>query len=266
MTMNITHDLHVHTYLSACCRDKEGMTVTNVLAAAEASGLRTVGFSDHLWMNAAVPPSSWYRPQDATQIRRLRNDLAALGPSPVRVSVGCEADMRAPGQFSITPEFAAGLDHVLLACSHFHMKDFIEQPADTSPRAVAEHLVAFFVSGVQSGLATSIAHPFLPIGDTARLDAILGSLSDGELTDALGVAAECRVALEITIGFLPKAGPAPTFSLETPLRLLTLAKAAGCRFTFGSDAHDLTTLDHLAELQPLGDHLGLTDADLAVHC
>ena len=77
MTMNITHDLHVHTYLSACCRDKEGMTVTNVLAAAEASGLRTVGFSDHLWMNAAVPPSSWYRPQDATQIRRLRNDLYA---------------------------------------------------------------------------------------------------------------------------------------------------------------------------------------------
>jgi histidinol phosphatase-like PHP family hydrolase len=265
MTMNITHDLHVHTYLSACCRDKEGMTVTNVLAAAEASGLRTVGFSDHLWMNAAVPPSSWYRPQDATQIRRLRNDLAALGPSPVRVSVGCEADMRAPGQFSITPEFAAGLDHVLLACSHFHMKDFIEQPADTSPRAVAEHLVAFFVSGVRSGLATSIAHPFLPIGDTARLDAILGSLSDAELTDALGVAAERRVALEITVGFLPKAGPEPTFSLETPLRLLTLAKTAGCRFTFGTDAHDLPSLDHLAGLQPLVDRLGLTDADLAVH-
>jgi len=262
--MNIAHDLHVHTYLSSCCRDKERMTVANILSAAAARGLRTVGFSDHIWTNASVPPSAWYRPQDATQIRRLRNDLAALSPSTVRVSVGCEADMRAPGQFSITPDFAACLDHVLLSCSHFHMKGFVEQPADTSPRAVAEHLVAFFVSGVRSGLATSIAHPFLPIGDTARLDAILGSLSDAELTDALGVAAENRVALEITINFLPKPGPEPTFSLETPVRLLTLAKAAGCRFTFGTDAHDLQTLDRLPELQPLVARLGLAEADLAV--
>ena len=57
MTMNITHDLHVHTYLSSCCQDKERMTVANVLASASARGLRTVGFSDHLWMNAAVPAS-----------------------------------------------------------------------------------------------------------------------------------------------------------------------------------------------------------------
>lgn len=261
--MKIQHDLHVHTYLSACCRDKANMTVPNVLTAAIELGLSTVGFSDHVWMNEAVSPSSWYRPQDARQIARLRADLESLGSTPVRVSVGCEADMRAPGQFSITRAFAESLDHVLLACSHFHMKGFVEQPADSSPRAMAEHLVKFFVAGVQSGLATSIAHPFIPLGDTARLDAILGSLSDAELTDALGQAAEHNVALEITLGFLPKEENGPTFHLETPLRLLTLAKQAGCRFTFGSDAHDLPTLNRLPQLQKLVDTLGLTEADLA---
>ena len=263
--MKILHDLHVHTYLSACCRDRENMTPAKILAEAAARGGQLVGFSDHIWMNKDVPASGWYRPQDATQIRRLRNDLAALEEhTSVRVSVGCEADMRAPGEFSITPEFAACLDHVLLSCSHFHMKDFVEQPADTTPRAVAEHLVRFFISGVESGLATSIAHPFLPVGDTERLDAILGSLSDAELTDALGVAAERRVALEITVGFLPKPAPQPSFSLETPLRLLTLAREAGCRFTFGTDAHDMDALGSLSRLQPLVDRLGLTAADLAV--
>ena len=261
--MHITHDLHVHTYLSSCCSDKAHQIPREILRIAEEMGTTTIGFSDHLWMNPDVAPSDWYRPQDATQVARLRADLAQID-TPVRTMVGCEADMRAPGAFSITPAFAESLDHVLLACSHFHMRDFVVQPASHAPRDVAEHLLAFCASGVTSGLPTSIAHPFVPLGHIEDLDAIVASISDAEFTDVFGLAAEHGVALEITVDYLP---PAPgtgsaSFSVETPLRLLTLAKAAGCTFTFGSDAHSPARLRDLPRLAFFAGALGLTEADL----
>ncbi len=257
--MRITHDLHIHTYLSTCCGDKINQTPRAILALAEEMGVTTIGFSDHVWANPGVPPSDWYRPQDENQIRRLREDLVAL-ETDVRVLVGCEADMRAPGAFGITPELAADLDHVLLACSHFHMRDFVAQPESAAPRDVARHLLAFFISGVTSGLATSIAHPFLPLGHIEQLDAIIATISDGEFAEAFGVAGEHGVGLEITTGFLP--GIDGPFSLETPLRFLTLAKQAGCHFTCGSDAHTPARQRELPQLTVLVDALGLTEDDL----
>ena len=234
--MKIDRDLHIHTYLSACCADKTNQTPARILQLATDMGLTTLGFSDHIWANPAIVPSKWYQPQDETQISRLRSDLAGLTPK-IKTLVGCEADMIAPGQFGITRKFAAQLDYVLLSCSHFHMQGFVEQPAGATPRAVGEHLLKFFLSGVQAGLATAIAHPFLPCGFMERYDEILAALTDAELRDAFGVARERGVGIEITTGFLPQVSDRP-FSLETPTRLLWLAKQAGCKFTFGSDAHD----------------------------
>ncbi len=260
--MKITHDLHIHTYLSACCKAKEQMTVANIIEAASELGLETIGFSDHVWMNEAIEPSGFYKSQGASQIARLRSDLAECKDIPLRISVGCEADTRAPGEFSITPEFAESLDHVLLSCSHFHMTRFVEQPADTAPASVAKHLIKFFTSGIRTGWATAIAHPFLPVGDTARLDAILGSISEMEFKDVLGEAAERGVAIEIATGFLPDPANKETFSIETPLRMLALAKEVGCKFSFGSDAHDFTRLYRLPELHYFVNALNLTEKDL----
>ena len=116
--MNIDHDLHVHTYLSACCEQKERQTPSAILALAEEMGVNTIGFADHIWVNPKLQPSDWYRSQDATQTARLRADLASISTN-VRVLVGCEAEMIAPGKIGLTREYAAQLDFVLLACSHF---------------------------------------------------------------------------------------------------------------------------------------------------
>jgi len=232
----------------------------NILAQAKALGRAVVGFSDHLWMSPELEPNAWYRPQDARQITRLRNDLRAVSTS-VRILVGCEADTLAPGQFSITDEFAASLDFVNLSCSHFHIRDVVKQPADTGPRGLGEHLLAFFRSAAESGLATTIVHPFRPNGFEVIYDQAIASLSDAELLDALAVAATHHVALEITPAFLPPV--VNGWSLETPLRVLMLAKSAGCRFTFGSDAHSLPGLARLETIRPLVEELALTEADLA---
>ncbi len=260
----LDHDLHVHTYLSACCADKENQRPARILGEARRLGRRTIGFADHLWMNPDVAPSDWYRPQDASQISVLRDDLRECDTA-VRVLVGCEADTVAPGRFSITPAFAETLDFVGLSCSHFHMKGFVAQPPDDTPRALGAHMLAFFRSAVASGLATTIVHPLGPIGCDTRYDQTIASLSDAELGDAFGLAADRGVALEITPAFVPPAsGPsAGAWSLETPLRFLELARAAGCRFTLGSDAHALAGLARLDAVQPLCRALALTSGDFA---
>jgi len=260
------HDLHVHTYLSACCGDKENHRPAGILAIAEEMGLDTVGFADHVWVNPDIEPTAWYAPQDETQIARLREDLSAVD-SPVRVLVGCEAETIAPGHFGITPEFAASLDFVLLACSHFHMAGFVEQPPSHSPRDVGRHMLKFFRSAVESGLATSIAHPFHPLGYFDERDAAVATLSDAELSDAFGLAAERGVALEITAGYLPapekpETAEKPRMSVETPLRFLALAKQAGCKFTFGTDAHEPDSQLLLPQLKLFVDALELTRDDI----
>ena len=258
------HDLHVHTYLSACCADKANQQPARILAVAERLGRKTIGFSDHLWMNPDVAPSEWYRPQDERQIVRLRDDLRSVS-FPVRVLIGCEADTVAPGRFSITRAFAQTLDYVGLSCSHFHMKGFVEQPRDTTPRALGEHMLMFFRSAVESGLATTIVHPLKPIGFDSIYEQAMATLSDAMLSDAFRMAAQLGVALEITPSFLPPGGvaPSPLWSLDTPRRMLALARAAGCRFTLGSDAHTLKGMDQLNKLEGLLAPLKLTAADFA---
>lgn len=263
----IDHDLHVHTYLSSCCGDKDNQRPKNILAVAEKMGLNTIGFADHLWVNPQVEPSDWYRPQDERQITRLRHELTSLS-SPVHFLVGCEAETVAPGKFGITQEFAESLDYVGLACSHFHMDGFVQQPRDGTPRSIGVHLLAFFTSAARSGLATVIVHPFKPFGYESQYDNTIAALSDAELVDTFSVAAELGVAIEITTSFLPPtdekdSSAASIWSIETPLRILSLAKAAGCKFCFGSDAHSPGGMRLLVKLEVFSRQLDLSEEDMA---
>ena len=260
-----THDLHIHTYLSACCSDKARQTPSNILRQAAGLGLETIGFSDHIWVNPELAPSGWYGPQGAGQIEKLRKDLAAT-EAPLRVLVGCEAETIAPGRFGVTPAFAESVDYVLLACSHFHMTEFVEQPISRTPRSVAEHLLRFFRSAVQSGLADIIPHPFLPFGFLDLYDAAIATIPDAEFLEAFGLAAECGVAIEITAAFFPPNQDSfrdkPGLSLETPMRTLQLARQAGCRFSLGSDSHCPEDMNSLPRLRYFLDNLSLAPEDL----
>jgi len=258
---HIDHDLHVHTYLSDCCKDKEHHRPGAILSLAENMGVRTIGFTDHLWANPDIPASEWYGPQNRTQISRLREDLASVS-STVRVLVGCESEIVAPGKYGITREFAETLDFVLLPGGHFHMGKFVEQPKSDSPRDIGRHVLKFFVSAASSGLADAIAHPLKPIGYVEKFDQAIAALSDAELTDAFGVAADRNVAVEVTTGFLPSQHQEP-FSIETPIRFLSLAKEAGCKFTFGTDAHNPERQRRLPELMQFVTAIGITTDDLS---
>lgn len=257
----IKHDIHIHSFLSACCPDKDNQVPEKIIKKAEQIGLETIGFADHCWANPALRPSSWYEPQNERQIIRLKNALASI-ETDLRVMVGIEAETVAPGQFGVTPEFAESLDYVLLSCSHFHMKDFVQGPTDNQPKTVAEYLVTFFKSAINSGIPTSIAHPFLPFGFTEIFDDTIKSISDSTFTELFSQAKENGIGIEITLSYFPHGSG--NWSLETPLRFLSLAKDAGCKFTFGSDAHTLDRLDRISELSYFTENLDLSQENILI--
>ena len=69
------------------------------------------------------------------------------------------------------------------------------------------------------------------------------------------------MGIEVTAAFIPLPSE-NRFSLETPIRVLTLAKSAGCRFTFGTDAHDPEAQQRLPELGRLVQAVGIAAADV----
>ena len=260
--MILNHDIHVHTYLSACCAEKETHRPSNILKVAEKMGTNTIGFSDHLWVNDSINPGPWYAAQGRNQIEKLSKDLAEIETT-VDVLVGCETDMYGPDIFGMTRDFAEKLDFVLLPHSHFHMTEYMRRSHDNSCRGLAADMLEFFRAAVTSGIATSIAHPFSPCIEMDSWDGIIDSIADAELSDVFALAAEHNVAMEITVGNYPpqKAdGSGQTrWSLETPVRFLTLAREAGCKFTLGTDAHSLEKLERLPELSGLAEAAGITD-------
>jgi len=260
--VTIDHDLHVHTFLSACSCD-ETATPANILARAAETGLRTIGFADHMWDRRVPGASDWYRPQDYEHLRRVR-ELIPADTRGVRALVGCETEYCGGGKVGISREVAEQLDFVLIPMSHIHMAGFVRPAGVDSPRDVARLLVERFHEAVGLGLATGIAHPFLPLGYKQATDEILSLIGDGEFLDCFGRAAEVGVSQEVTTSFFPSLGDGelPGFHDETFLRVLALARQAGCVFHFASDTHTLDGVGSCLKLEPFARAIGITADDI----
>lgn len=260
--MLIDHDLHVHTFLSDCCGDEEA-TASNIIARAAEADLKTIGFADHMWDRAMPGASGWYAPQDFDHIMQIKEQLPG-DTQGVRILLGCESEYCGDGKVGISKEVAEQLDFVLLPMSHFHMKGFVEPEGTDTPRDVADLLVQRYQEVIELGLATGIAHPFLPCGHGEATDLILSLISDRAFQDCFGRTAELGISVEITPGFFPgcREGESGGFHDETFLRVLSLAKQAGCVFHFASDSHKLSGIGGVLKLEKYAQEAGITREDI----
>jgi len=260
--MLINHDVHIHTNLSSCSHDP-AMDAAAVIERARRLGLTTVGFANHMWDSAVPGASDWYAPQDVDHVLSIREQVPADAGG-VRILIGCETEYCGGGKFGISPAAAERLDYVLIPHSHFHMKGFTVPEDLRDPADVAAELVRRFHEVVDSGLATGVAHPFLTLGFEEGLDGILARIPDEQFLDCFARAAEAEVSIELHAGMFPgrdgdeKRG----FTDETFLRIMSLAKRAGCSFHFTSDAHRLETIAEVLKLGPYAEELGLTSEDV----
>lgn len=260
--MRISHDAHVHTQLSSCCNDPE-QTPANILQKAAALGLRTVGFTDHLWVSDLPGASKWYRPQDESHVLKIRAQLPAETHS-VRVLIGCESEFTGTA-CGIDAARAIDFDFVLLPCTHFHMLNFVRPENIRTAAEQAELLLERLNKVLDFDFVTGIAHPFLAVNQGQIHDEMCRCLlQSDQLLRCLDKAAAKRISLEITKGYFPQlfGKEAPEFHDESVLPILERAKRAGCLFHFASDAHALRDFGTVLKMQPLADELCLRDEDI----
>ena len=217
-TVIVDHDLHVHTFLSACSCD-ETATPGNIIARAAEAGLRAIGFADHMWDSRVAGASEWYRPQTYEHISQIREQIPhdARG---VRDLIGCETEYCGGGKVGISREVADQLDFVLIPMSHIHMQGFVMPPEISGTKGIASLLVKRFNEVVELGLATGIAHPFLPLGYMQVSDEILSFISDSRFLDCFGRAADRGISMEVTTSFFPASlGRSQTSGMRIGVRL-----------------------------------------------
>ncbi|MGE3546947.1 MAG: PHP domain-containing protein [Kofleriaceae bacterium] len=200
---DITTATHCHTTYS----DGKSSIAEMVAAAAE-RGFRGITITDH---SAA---SSYAGGLDLAKMRAQAAELAAMGPQPIRVFHGTEADILADGAIDVPPEILGELD-VVIASVHQRFK--------LDPDAMTKRLV------------TAMRQPFFKIWGHAlgrlvlRRDPI-----ELRIDDVLDAAAESRVAVEIN---------GDPYRLDLDPVNARKAAARGLAFVLSCDAHSTRSLD-----------------------
>ena len=230
-------DLHLHSQLSSCSNDP-GQTPARILQYAKESGVKTLCLTDHYWDDAVPDTSKWYAPQNFGHIS-LSRPLPA-DPA-VRFLFGCETEMRADHTLGIPRERFDDFDFVIIPTTHLHMTNHTitkEDSESTEARARlwAERLEALLSMDLpfrKIGVA-HLACPLLaPREDRNAYLTVLNMIPDGTMERLFGRAAALGIGIELNSTDM-------SFSdaeADTVLRMFRIAKAAGCKFYTGSDAH-----------------------------
>lgn len=257
--MDWNHDLHVHTYLSACAQPSA--TLEGYLNACLAQNIGTLGISNHAWDSDVAGVSPWYAPQNIAHVLQIRKEIESLTDCrDVHILVGCETEFLGKQHVGMTKAHAKLFDYVLVPHSHFHMGGFVRPYEVQSADALRELLITRFVESVQLdlGVPTGIAHPFYPHGFEELEEEILSGISDQTYRDCLSLAARNQVSIEIhPCQLSPSTGEEQQW-----MRMLQIARSEGCTFHFGSDAHSIDGLNCHEQLVSLAKACGITKQNI----
>ena len=261
MKFIIDHDLHIHSNISKCSGDPN-QTPERILEYAVENGLKTVCITDHFW-DEAVPilPESWYHGQGLAHIS------AAL-PLPekdgVRFLFGCETELDRTLTVGVAKEHYDLFDFIIVPTTHMHMTGYtlsLEEGASAQSRADA------WVKRLDAVLAMDL--PFFKVGIahlTCTLIAptreiffeALSLIPEAEMYRLFKKAAALGVGIELNFSFNNYTDEEWALQLQ-PYRI---AKACGCKFYLGSDAHTVGGLNGaMKKFERMIDDLGLTEDD-----
>ena len=257
-----TTDLHLHTNLSFCA--PKTTVAASYLPLCAGEGIRTVGISNHLY---AAEKNGIDGVSYLDYALRIKDEITALRPTTdVRLLVGCEVETF-PGQGpGLHPADAHHFDYVLLAPSHmfnqiYWYRDIDLSDADKVRTVMLERFR--YACMLDYGVPTGICHPLYPICCPWEQEVVDG-ITDEELSDCFTLAKQTKKSIEIHACLwrqgtaLDGEGLSPSY-----LRILSAAKAAGCKFHFGSDAHAPEAFAGVhAKLERAAERIGVGKEDL----
>ena len=252
----VDNDLHIHSKLSSCSRHEE-QTPENILAYAEKNGLSTICLADHMWDDRIPGASKWYAPQTYEHIRQ---SLPLPQSDKVRFLFGCETELDRHLTLGISREVIDELDFVIIPTNHLHMHGFTldgSEGVEERARLCVERLDAVLDMDLPFH-KIGIAHFTGTLTFKGRHREVYAAIPEAEYHRRFAKAAQRGVGIELNFGSL-------SLTDETrPIELLPyqIAKAEGCKFYFGSDAHTPGDFVRAKEnFENIVDLLGLTEED-----
>jgi len=258
-------DLHLHTNLSLCApRDT---TVHTFLDNCKGEGLDTIGISNHIYLPELLRSNGQPEANGTERALKLLPEIKELRKmSDVKLLFGCEGETFRDQGISLPLEDGRYFDYVLLAPSHINnFPAFYAKYDITSPDSLRDIILErfLFACSLDYGVPTAICHPLYPIISGCE-EAVVNGISDSVLADCFTTAVKCGKAIEIHACLyretttLDSEGLSPTY-----LRVLSAAKACGCKFYFGSDAHRPSSfIGKHALLHRAAERVGITKADM----
>lgn len=269
--MKITHDFHVHTNLSMCAKGKADFG--GYMGTYEKMGLKKVGFANHFWDNDVPIDFDSYTPrnritrfyteQGYDHVCKLRPEIDAYrGPIKIYFGVEAEYDPFHHG-VGITEAVAEQLDFMIVPNSHTHMMMPLENYEPYEKHA--EYMINAYLEIMRCPVGkyvTAMAHPFeavcCPYPNTILIDLI----SDDTYRRLFDEQAERGIAFEVNVSYMRNLTP-EEIEQSSKMRVFRLAKECGCKFLFGSDAHDHGTLAAYGNADLTAKLLGLKEDDIA---
>lgn len=260
--MKINYDIHIHTSLSSCA--ERTATAAGYVEQAKNTGLKLLGFADHLWDSKIPGVSRWYEPQNVEHVLQLKKELPANGVMDgIQVLFGCETDFTYENKLCLAEENMDLFDFILVPHSHTHMGVIVpkEQIADSPSHA--KYLMSSFMALVNHPLShriTAIAHPFIPGTNHAICDEVQSYIPDSYFREAFQAAKEKGIAIEANGSCFINRTPENLKSCEY-VRIYSIAKECGCKFTYGSDSHGVNNRRELPVVEQFLEQCGITDDD-----
>lgn len=262
MAFSIDHDLHIHSFLSACSRNPEQNPDTMVDYAKKYS-LKKICVTDHFWDEAQGSGAPCYAAENLFEKKEMLGKLPEN--SGVEFLFGVETELDRNMRLGLSREHFDCLDFVVIPTTHLNMMgltldrregDSTEKRANLWMKrldAVLSMDIPFQKTGIAHLTCTTMAY----WSRETELE-IYRKLPEPELYRLLGGAAQVGVGIELNACSMLYAPE----EAETVLKIYRIAKECGCKFYLGSDAHHPNELYRAPELfRKAVDVLGLQISD-----
>lgn len=262
MKFQADHDYHIHSYLSPCGGEAgRDQTTAFILEESRKRGCKQICVTDHYWDSAV--PDKWGG-YSSLNYDVISQALPLPQAEDCKFLFGCEADMDREYQLTVPPEHYDDFDFIVIAINHMHGSHACDQSLKTVPY-IAEQLVKRFDAFLDKDL------PFHKVGLAHLTDSllfhgpgdpyldVLRSISDETWERLFKRMAEKGCGLELNLRLEELTDAKYT---ETVLRPYRIAKAQGCKFYIGTDAHTPEGMERAKKRIPLMiDLLELEESD-----
>ena len=219
----LTKNMHMHTHFSRCAKPE--MTFDALVRKAEESGFDCIAITDHSNLGESIT-------RCFEENKRLRDQFG----SNMKILIGSEISCYGVGKYSETPEVMNALEYRLFAQNHYH-QSWWEHPAEKTPEAYVDHMVACLEELFRSGYADCIAHPLAPVKLRVfdEPNVVIDAITDNHIGSLMEKAEEAEVSWELHRGVV---WAWPAFAR----RFYNIGREVGAHFVYASDAHSLATV------------------------